>query len=173
MILSKDGWTDLDVCDANRSGLVRLTKSPEDESSPCWSPDGKWICFASKVRERRALSIISASGGEPQRLDTSGVPSPTEPDWSPDGNWITFTSQTRSSFQICVIPAKGGRAERLCEGEDPSWAPNSRTLLFARRQRGHYALSLINMPTQQPKDLLRIPDRNYQSQPPCPNYTPP
>src|SRR5262249_32770354 len=43
MILSKDGWTDLYVCDADGSGLKRLTKSPEDESSPCWSPDGKWI----------------------------------------------------------------------------------------------------------------------------------
>ena len=55
MILSKDGWTDLYVCDADGCDLKRLTKSPEDESSPCWSPDGKWICFAAKIKERRSL----------------------------------------------------------------------------------------------------------------------
>ena len=91
MILSKDGWTDLYVCNSDGTGLKRLTKSPQDESSPCWSPDGQWICYASKDRERRALSKISPEGGEPQRIPTAGVLSPTEPDWSPDGKWIAFT----------------------------------------------------------------------------------
>ena len=66
MILSKDGWTDLYVCDADGSDLKRLTKSPQDESSPCWSPDGKWICFAAKERERRTLCKVSPSGGAMQ-----------------------------------------------------------------------------------------------------------
>ena len=127
MILSKDGWTDLYVCNADGSGLKRLTKSPQDESSPCWSPDGQWICYASKDRERRALRKISPAGGEAQYVSTAGAPNPTEPDWSPDGKWIAFTSQSRS-FQICVVPSSGGPAVALVEGEDPSWAPNSRTL---------------------------------------------
>jgi len=57
MILSKDGWTDLYVCDADGSNLKRLTKSPQDESSPCWSPDGKWICFAAE-KSRRTLGSL-------------------------------------------------------------------------------------------------------------------
>ncbi|HYG36260.1 MAG TPA: hypothetical protein VEC99_15820 [Clostridia bacterium] len=166
MILSKDGWTDLYVCNADGSGLKRLTKSRQDESSPCWSPDGQWICYASKDKERRALRKISPSGGESQIIPTVGGGNPTEPDWSPDGKWIAFTSQFRN-FQICVVPASGGQATTLVEGEDPSWAPNSRTLAIARRQgEGRYVLSLLDVPTKQVKDVSRISgSSNSQSQP--------
>jgi TolB protein len=165
MILSKDGWTDLYVCGADGTGLKRLTRSPQDESSPCWSPDGRWICYAAKDKERRALKKISPSGGEPQTIATVGGGNPTEPDWSPDGKWIAFTSQFRN-FQICVVPAAGGQAAMLVEGEDPSWAPNSRTLAIARRQGGsRYVLSLLDVPTKQVKDVSRISGINSQSQP--------
>jgi TolB protein len=156
MILSKDGWTDLYVGSASGGMPLRLTKSPQDESSPCWSPDGRWICYASKEHEHRALCKIPAGGGTPVRINTSGLPSPSEPDWSPDGKWIAFTCQYRSGFSICVVPANGGEATALVEGEDPSWAPNSRTLIYARRQAGHYVLSLLDMPTKQFKDVSRI-----------------
>jgi TolB protein len=164
MILSKDGWTDLYVCNSDGSGLLRLTKSPQDESSPCWSPDGKWICYAAKDDEHRTLKKISASGGSSQTIKTATAPSPTEPDWSPDGKWIAFTSQTRS-FQICVVEASGGTATTLVEGEDPSWSPNSRTLIYGRRHDGGYTLSLLDVPTKQYKDISRISGSNSQSQP--------
>jgi TolB protein len=165
MILSKDGWTDLYVCNSDGSGLKRLTTSKQDESSPCWSPDGKWICFAAKENERRSLCKVPVGGGLPQRISTGGVPSPTEPDWSPDGKWIAFTAQFRNSFQIYVVPASGGSATGLVEGEDPTWAPNSRTLAYCRRQGDRYILSLLDVPTKQYKDVSRISGSNSQSQP--------
>lgn len=155
MVLSKDGWTDLYVANADGTGLKRLTRSREDESSPCWSPDSQWICFATKINERRVLAKVPAGGGEVQRISTSGVSNPTEPDWSPDGKWIAFTRQG-GGFDICVVDAKGGTATVLAPGEDPSWAPNSRNLVFCRRQGGNYVLSLLDVPTKQVKDVHRI-----------------
>ena len=171
MILSKDGWIDLYVGTSDGSTPLRLTKSPQDESSPCWSfPDGQWICYASKENERRSLSIIPAGGGKPQRLNTAGFPSPSEPDWSPDGNYIAFTSQSGAYFSICVMSAPGRGTQtpvRLVEGEDPSWSPNSRTLIFARRAggKGNYVLSLLDVKTKQVKDVSRISGISSQSQP--------
>lgn len=161
MILSKDGWTDLYVGDADGGGLRRLTKSPQDESSPCWSPDGRWILFAGKIGERRQLWKVPASGGEPQRIKTAGVSNPTEPDWSPDGKWIVFTAQM-SGFEICVVPAEGGAATPLVGGEDPSWAPNSRTVVFVRRSGNGRALSMLDVFTKQVKDVKRISGGNSQ-----------
>jgi TolB protein len=162
MILDKDGWVDLYVADADGSNLKRLTKTPEDESSPCWSPDGKWICFATKIAERRVLAKISADGGALQRISTAGVSNPTEPDWSPDGKWIAFTSQM-GDFNICVIPADGSAQPTvLVTGEDPSWSPNSRTLIFTKRAGYRYTLSVLDVFTKQVKDIGRISGNDSQ-----------
>ncbi len=167
MILSKDGWTDLYVTGPGGSGLLRLTKSPQDESSPCWSPDGQSICYASKDAEHRSLSIVSATGGAHRRLLTRLASNPTVPDWSPDGKYIAFTSQNGGNFRIRVVPAEGGDAEDIAEGEDPSWAPNSRTLVCARRDRGrgNYVLCVLDVMTKQVKDVSRISGIGSQSEP--------
>jgi TolB protein len=162
MILSKDGATDLYVCNTDGSGLRRLTKSREDESSPCWSPDGQWICYAGKVNERRALWKVSPEGGAPVRIATSGVSNPSEPDWSPDGKWIVFTAQM-GGFEICIVPSGGGSATPLVSGEDPSWAPNSRSVVYAQRDnKGGRRLSLLDVPTKQTKTVSRISGSNSQ-----------
>jgi TolB protein len=161
MILSKGGSPDVYDCNADGTGLIRLTATREDESSPCWSPDGDFICYATKMGERRVLCKVPAAGGTAQRIPTSGVLNPTEPDWSPDGKWIAFTSQM-SGFGICVVPAGGGAVTELVAGEDPSWAPNSRTLIFTRREGGRRVLSLLDVPTKQYKDVSRITGSNSQ-----------
>ena len=134
MILSRSGSPNVWVCNADGTDFKQLTFSPEDDSSPCWSPDGQWICFATKMHERRVLAKVPADGGAVQRIPTSGVSNPTDPDWSPDGKWIAFTSQM-GDFSICVVPADGGTATVLVSGEHPSWSPNSRTLVLNRDAR--------------------------------------
>ena len=156
MILSKGGSPDVYVCDADGSNLRQLTRTREDESSPCWSPDGQWICYATKVNDRRVLRKIPSSGGEAKTVSTVGASSPSEPDYSPDGKWIAFTSQRRDGFDIWVAPAEGGAATLLCEGEDASWAPNSRNLIFVRRGASGRSLSLLDVPTKQVKDVRRV-----------------
>ena len=154
MILNKSGSPNVWVCNADGSGLIKLSNSEED-SSPCWSPDGQWICFATKIAERRVLAKVPAGGGAVQRIPTSLVSNPTDPDWSPDGKWIAFTSQM-GDFSVCVIPASGGTATVLAAGEHPSWSPNSRTLICAHRTRSGYTLSVLDAMTKQVKDIGRI-----------------
>lgn len=153
MILSKSGSPDLFVANADGSGLKQLTQTREDESSPCWSPDGRTICFAAKIDGRRTLAQVSVDGGPIKRIATSGVSNPTEPEWSPDGKHIAFTSQM-GGFEICIVKAQGGEAKILASGEDPCWAGNSRTLIFTRRLGGgRRGLSLLDVPTKQSKDI--------------------
>jgi TolB protein len=156
MILSKGGSPDLYVADIDGSNLRQLTKTKEDESSPCWSPDGKTICVVSAVSGRPALYLVAASGGDMRRLSTAGALTVTEPDWSPDGKWIAFTALRGRQFWICVVPAGGGDTVFLAEGEDPSWAPNSRTIIFSRTDGNRRRiLSLLDVPTKRVKDVLQ------------------
>lgn len=161
MILSKDGSPDLYVANADGSNPKRLTKTRETEASPCWSPDGRTICVVSSNRGLPGLYLISADGGELRRLPTSGAGRVTEPDWSPDGKWIVFTAQWRD-FMICVVPASGGKIEVLTAGEDPSWAPNSRNVIFTRRKNGRDVLSLLDVPTKRVKDVGHISGSSSQ-----------
>jgi Tol biopolymer transport system component len=108
------------------------------------------------------LAKVPAGGGAVQRISTAGVSNPTEPDWSPDGKWIAFTSQM-GDFSICVAPADGSAPPTvLVAGEDPSWSPNSRTLVCTRRAGGHYTLSVLDVFTKQVKDIGRISGNDSQ-----------
>ncbi|MBU6410694.1 MAG: PD40 domain-containing protein [Verrucomicrobia bacterium] len=162
MILSKSGSPDVWECSAGGSDWMDLTKTREDESSPCWSPDGRWICYATKIRERRLLAKVPAGGGPRQVIRTIGAANPSEPDWSPDGKWIAFTSQM-GEFDICVVPASGGDATILVRGQDPSWSPNSRTLIFTRQTGSYrYVLSVLDVFTKQVKDVRQIPGNDSE-----------
>jgi TolB protein len=161
MILSKSGSPNVWVCNADGTDFKQLTTGIED-SSPCWSPDGQWICFAAKINSRRVLAKVPADGGAVQRIPTPDAPNPTEPDWSPDGKWIAFTRQA-GEFDICVMPADGGATPTvLVTGEDPSWSPNSRTLVFTRRAGYRYTLSVLDVFTKQVKDIGRISGNDSQ-----------
>jgi TolB protein len=154
LILSKAGSPDLYVCNADGSNLKQLTKTREDEYSPCWSPDNRTICFGSRVGGSPSLYTISADGTGLKRLDVRGAGSSlTEPDWSPDGKSILFTALRGRGFQLGKVAAEGGYADMLVDGSDGSWAPNSRTVIFTRRENGRPVLSLLDVKTQRFKDI--------------------
>jgi TolB protein len=161
MILSKSGSPNVWVCNADGTNFKQLTTSHEDESSPCWSPDGRWVCFATKIHERRVLAKVPAGGGPAQRILTSGILNPTDPDWSPDNKWIAFTSQM-GDFDICIVPAGGGTATVLVPGQHPSWSPNSRTLVLNRDTGYRQTLSVLDVMTKQVKDIGRISGNDSQ-----------
>lgn len=157
VVLSRSGSPDIWVGSVNGSGMRQVTKTREAESSPCWSPDGRMLCFASSEGGGSRLMVVDANGGTPKALATGGIRGATEPDWSPDGRWIAFTRMGRGeNFEVYRVAAGGGEAVALGAGEDPSWAPNSRTLAVVRRKGGGRKLSLLDAFTKQAKDLKTI-----------------
>lgn len=162
MILNKNGAPSLYVANLDGSGLKQLTSTRQGDSSPCWSPDNETICFVSRSSGVAALYTISASGGMPRPLRTAGAPNPTEPDWSPDGKWIAFTSLS-GGFQVYIVKSGGGEAVGpLAQGEDPTWAPNSRALMISTGPDHRKTLSLLDAPTKTVKPLARILESNSQ-----------
>ena len=158
MILSKSGSPNLYVSDLDGGNVKQMTRNKEGDSSPCWSPDGQTICFTSRKSGRAALYTISANGGTERQL-AAGVPSPTEPDWSPDGKYIICTGTPGGQFTIYLVPMEGsmkGQAVPLVPGEDPVWAPNSRTVMFARTVNHRHVLALLDVPSKTVKEIGRV-----------------
>jgi dipeptidyl aminopeptidase/acylaminoacyl peptidase len=75
---------------------VRLTTSPERESTPRFSPDGKWIAFLSgrsrgddDKTKGTQIWLLSRQGGEARRL-TDRKGGAGDFDWSPDSARLVF-----------------------------------------------------------------------------------
>jgi TolB protein len=155
MILSRSGIPNLWVCNRDGSGLKQLTRTRDEDSCPTWSPDSREICFVCRSGHAR-LQKVSVDGGSAHAVSVAGVyGNLTSPDWSPDGKWIAFTSGS-GNFTICVVPAEGGDAQKLVAGEDPCWAPNSRTIVFSRRVSNKQILCLLDVPTKHVKDVRQM-----------------
>src|SRR5262245_29319465 len=78
----------------------RLTAGDASESTPRWSPDGKWIAFYSNRDQRDGLWVVAPESGEP-RLVTRVIRTNFHLKgagesftWSPDGKRIAFLSAT-------------------------------------------------------------------------------
>ncbi len=134
------GNTDVWVMDLASHATRRLTTDPGIDTSPSFSPDGNRIVFNSDRGGSPQLYVMGSYGGDPQRV-SFGSGRYTTPVWSPDGAWIAFTKQEGGAFHIGVMHPDGS-GERLLTtsylDEGPTWAPNSRTILFSRNS-GHGA----------------------------------
>src|SRR5215203_593612 len=90
----KDGYNTAIWTVQTASGETRqLTNGPRD-STPRWSPDGKYLLFvrapeASGRTEPSQLFMLAMAGGEPFQF-TSLPRGAGGPQWSPDGKMIAF-----------------------------------------------------------------------------------
>ena len=73
--------------------------------SVAWSPDSKWLAFASfGTKTFRNISVMSASGGESKLISFVANTFGGDINWSPDGKYILFeTAQRTELAQIARI----------------------------------------------------------------------
>ena len=110
---------------------VNLTEdSPEDDTQPAFSPDGKWIAFRSE-REGGGIWLVPAAGGAARRVTDFGY----SPAWSPDSREIAVATEgivepimRKMDSEIWAVDLSTGRRRELVpkasDGVQPSWSPN-------------------------------------------------
>ena len=109
---------DIYTVPAEGGRAVQLTTNPRHDTRPVWSPDGRYIAFASDREGSFDVYLMAREGGTPRRLTThSGN---EYPETFKDNETILFTASIRpevkdSQFpsslfpQIYAVGTKGGR----------------------------------------------------------------
>ena len=140
--LSRDGGSQLYVMDAAGGEPRRLTQSSSIDTEPAFSADGKAIYFVSDRGGAPQIYRMSASGGNAERITFSGNYN-ISPALSPDGKYLAYISRVGGAFKLQLMDIASGTATQITDtsaDESPSFAPNSRLIVYATQQQGREAL---------------------------------
>ncbi len=133
--LIPDQWqSDIYVIAAGGGEPRRIVERKGIDASPSWSPDGKWIAFASldgantEWYTNSYVCLVSPEGGPVRNITKSlderigGLTgSPTA--WSADSTSVVFPALQRTSGQI-FRATLDGRVEALTRGAEMNTAPS-------------------------------------------------
>jgi len=89
----RNGYWDLFKMDLQSGEVTQITNTPEYDSAPSWSPDGKWLVFETYINENLEISVVSVNDrSQPVIPVTQDPASDHSPVWAPDGRNIAFIS---------------------------------------------------------------------------------
>jgi dipeptidyl aminopeptidase/acylaminoacyl peptidase len=129
----------------------KLSTSPGGDSTPLYSPDGKWLAWRMQKRagyesDRFRLVVYDRKSGKIRNLTEAFDQWVEAMAWSPDSKYIYFTSENKGEAPIyrldlaagnAPVSAAGIRANAIQEitrgvNDEVSVTPDGKTLVFTR-----------------------------------------
>jgi TolB protein len=142
LTLSRDGGSQLYAIDASGGEPRRLTQSGSIDTEPAYTPDGKSIYFVSDRGGAPQIYKMPSAGGNAERVSFSGNYN-ISPALSPDGRWLAYISRVGGAFKLHLMDIASGAVNAITDtsaDERPSFAPNSRLIVYATQSQGREAL---------------------------------
>jgi len=137
LVLSKDGNPEIYVQELAGGRLTRITRTPHAaEASPVWSPDGRQLAYVSDSAGAPHIYVVSSSGGSAVRITFRGNEN-VSPSWARDGR-LVYSSRRDGRYQLVVYDPRTRAETQVTSApvhhEGPSWAPNSRHIVYSRTE---------------------------------------
>lgn len=140
--LSRDGGSQLYQIEVATGDAKRLTQNSGIDTEPTYTQDGSKIYFVSDRGGSPQVYKMSATGGAVERVTFSGSYN-ISPALSPDGRWLTYISRVGGQFKVQVMNLSTGQSSAITDttaDERPSFAPNSKLIVYATVFQGREAL---------------------------------
>ena len=178
---NRNDWRNGEIYLMNSDGkqIRQLTKHPQYDEEPAWSPDGQKITFVSfrdleQIPEhgiwRGEIYLMNSDGTNPINLTQSPERTDGVSSWSPDGGQIAFTSaelfneDILARSDIFAMDADGGNLINLTNhdalDETPDWSPDGLRIAFSSNRDGNWEIYVMNADGTNPINLTNHPARD-------------
>ena len=140
--LSREGGSQLYALGLNGGEPRRLTQTSSIDTEPAYAPDGKSIYFVSDRGGAPQIYRMSPTGGNAERVTFSGNYN-ISPAASPDGRYLAYIARVGGGYKLQLMDLASGVTSSITDttaDESPSFAPNSKLIVYATRQQGREAL---------------------------------
>ena len=130
-LYANDLWT----CALDGSNVKRLTSDVGVESSPVFSPDGRWIAFSAQYEGNTDVYVVSSDGGVPRRL-TWHPGQDIANGFTADSRSVLLTSprnvHTARYTQLFTVPVEGGAEQPLPipHADRATYSPDGKRLAY-------------------------------------------
>jgi dipeptidyl aminopeptidase/acylaminoacyl peptidase len=136
--------TNLDIFTVSLDGgeSKRVTTGLGADTTPLYSPDGKYLAFRSQSRagyesDRWRLMVLERATGRTSNL-TEGLDRWVDSiTWSPDSGRIFFTMEDRGRVGLQMIPVSGGGSRNIITGssslDDVQFTSDGRTMIYTEQ----------------------------------------
>jgi class 3 adenylate cyclase/Tol biopolymer transport system component/predicted Ser/Thr protein kinase len=133
---------DIGVVDVADGRLRLLTEDGAQRhahnTDPGWTPDGRWIVYASQRNGPMSLWQVPATGGESVPLGRGAIHDRRSPSVAPDGERIAFvTSRTQWDIELIRLDAERGRVltQDVWLDRFPVFAPDDQAVAYRTERR--------------------------------------
>lgn len=148
VVLTKDGVSQIYTVNPDGSNLRRLTRSSAINTEPSFSGDGQFVYFTSdQGGSPQVYRIRSDGSGSPERITFTGGFN-ARPVVSPDGRQLAFVARRDGNFVVCIMNLETRQEVIVSNGpkdDSPSFAPNSRWVIFSSRVGNRDLLSAASI----------------------------
>jgi TolB protein len=138
---------DLDVINVDGTHRKQLTKDRLSERTPDWSPDGKWIAFATDRGHSHDIWKMHPDGTHGVRLTALG-PYDDQPSWAPSGKKIAYISRsTPGQYHLWNMNADGSGAAEVDDvaATALAWSPDGKQIAYQQSDLQGTALDIFRV----------------------------
>ena len=142
LTLSREGSSQIFTIDVKGGEPKRITQSSGIDTEPVFTPDGSSIYFVSDRGGSPQIYRTPVNGGPVQRVTFAGNYN-ISPALSPDGRWLAYIARNGSQYKLQLMELATDKVFALTDSnldERPSFAANSKLLMYASQYQGKEAL---------------------------------
>ncbi|HKU24683.1 MAG TPA: hypothetical protein VJQ54_04375, partial [Candidatus Sulfotelmatobacter sp.] len=151
------GVNDVWVLDLARGVRTRLTFGPVQNTSPVWSPDGKWIAYASLRNNHSFVYRKRSDGSGAEEVVLGDDQTDTLTDWTRDGKYLLYSHGGMSlDSELWALPLQGERKPFMVVPHaavlyGARVSPDGHWLAYESNESGTVQLYIVPFPSGQGK----------------------